>query len=194
MNFKKLSKEKRQQLIGVVFGTLVVLGAMGYFLIRGGYQKLGQLETKKIEAQGKLTQMQQTVSQAKAVETAFTEAETALKEQERGMASGDLYSWMHSTLRRFQREHPAVDIPQIGSAVAPHPVNLLPSFPYKQTSVAVAGTAYYHDLGRFIADFENTFPLMRIINLSLDLNPSAASEDHGKLAFRMDIVALVKPQ
>jgi len=192
MNFKKLSKEKRKQLFGVVALTIAVLAALGYFLIRGGYDKLSQLEQKKITAQAKLEQMQKSVERAKVVEATFTETQQALAEKEKGMASGDLYSWMHSAIRKFSRNY-KVEIPQIGSVSPPTDVNLLPKFPYKQATLNVAGTAYYHELGRFIADFENTFPLMRIVNLTLELNPTPTANDRDKLAFRMDVVTLVKP-
>ena len=192
MNFKKLSKEKRKQLAGVVALTIAVLAALGYFLIRGGYDKLTQLEQKKIAAQAKLEQMQKSVERAKTVEAAFTETQQVLTEKEKGMASGDLYSWMHSTIRKFSRNY-KVEIPQIGSVSTPTDVNLLPKFPYKQATLNVAGTAYYHELGRFVADFENSFPLMRIVNLTLELNPTPTANDRDKLAFRMDVVTLVKP-
>ncbi len=196
MKFKKLSKEKQKQLLGVAVLTLAVLAAMGHFLIQGGYRKLSQLEQKKQDAEIKLEKMVKTVEQSSTVEATFKETEALLGEKEKGMASGDLYSWMHSTLRRFQRnyDNKAFDIPQIGAVTQPEDVDLLPSFPYKQTSVSVAGTGYYHDIGRFIADFENSFPLMRVVNLSLDLNSTPSASDRDKLAFRMDIVALVKPQ
>jgi hypothetical protein len=192
MNFKKLSKEKRKQLAGVVALTIAVLAALGYFLIRGGYDKLTQLEQKKIAAQAKLEQMQKSVERAKTVEAAFTETQQVLTEKEKGMASGDLYSWMHSTIRKFSRNY-KVEIPQIGSVSTPTDVNLLPKFPYKQATLNMAGTAYYHELGRFVADFENAFPLMRIVNLTLELNPTPTANDRDKLAFRMDVVTLVKP-
>lgn len=192
MNFKKLSKEKRKQLFGVVALTLVVLAALGYFLIRGGYQNLALLEQKKIAAAAKLEQMQKSVERAKTVETVFLETQATLAEKEKGMASGDLYSWMHSTLRKFQRNY-KVEIPQIGSVSTPTDVNLIPKFPYKQATLSVAGTAYYHELGRFVADFENTFPLMRIVNLTLELNPTPTANERDKLAFKMDLVTLVKP-
>jgi hypothetical protein len=107
------------------------------------------------------------------------------------MAAGDLYSWMFTTLRRFQKGY-KVEIPQI-SSVTSSPMNLLPRFPYQQATVSVGGTAHYHELGRFIADFENAFPYMRISNLTLDLNTSPATGDYEKLSFKMEIVSLVKP-
>jgi len=192
MNFKKISKEKRKQLFGVVVGTVAVIGVLWYLLIQGGYQKLGRINQKKVDAKAKLEQMESTIARAKEVETAYNNAKTALDEQEGSMASGDIYSWMHGTLRRFQRSY-NVEIPQIGSATPAAQVDLIPRFPYKQSTVTVAGNAYYHELGRFIADFENNFPLMRIINLSIERNATPAGTDRNKLAFKMDIVALVKP-
>lgn len=192
MNFSKLSKEKRKHLAGVVVMTILVLAALGFFLIKGGYQKLGKLERKQQVAQEKFEQMQAAVKRSQEVESTFKTTMQSLVERELGMASGDLYSWMHSTLRKFQRGY-KVEIPQISPVTPPADVNLIPRFPYQQASLAVAGTAYYHDLGKFIADFENTFPLMRIVNLNLELGPTPTPSERDKLTFRMDIVTLVKP-
>jgi Tfp pilus assembly protein PilO len=192
MKFSKLSKEKKQHLVLVGIITLTVLGSLGYFLIKGGYDKLSSLNLKKHAAAEKLEQMQKTAKRAKEIEATFNATSEALTEQEAGMATGDLYSWMQSSLRKFQRGY-KVEIPQISPIGQPEPVNLLPQFPYKQASLNIGGTAYYHDLGRFIADFENAFPLMRIVNLTLDLNPTPTAADRDKLAFKMDIITLIKP-
>lgn len=192
MKFSKLSKEKRQHLILVVVGTIAVLGGLGYYLIKGGYDKISTLDQKKRATTEKLEQMQKTVQRAKEIETAYQKASEELTDQEAGMATGDLYSWMQGTLRRFQRGY-RVEIPQIGSVSTPESVNCFPKFPYKQATLTISGTAYYHDLGRFVADFENAFPLMRIANLSLDLNSSPMPSERDKLSFKIDIVTLVKP-
>ena len=71
-------------------------------------------------------------------------------------------------------------------------MDLLPSFPYKQIQFTINGTAYYHDLGKFIADFENNFPHARMVNLVIE-PASGADSSNEKLSFRMDIIALVKP-
>ena len=71
-------------------------------------------------------------------------------------------------------------------------MDLLPHFPYKQLKVTVNGTAYYHDLGKFIADFENTYPHARVVNLTID-PAGGTGDDSEKLAFRMDIIALINP-
>ncbi|HTQ49209.1 MAG TPA: GspMb/PilO family protein, partial [Candidatus Acidoferrales bacterium] len=65
-------------------------------------------------------------------------------------------------------------------------------FPFKEIRVTISGTAYYHELGKFLADFENSFPHIRVVNLALEpVNATEAGNE--KLSFRMDIIALVKP-
>ena len=192
MKFSKLSKEKRQHLILVVAGTVAVLAALGLVLIKGGYDKLGDLQQKKKTTEEKLDQMQKTVQRANEIETAYQKASDELAEKESGMAAGDLYSWMQGSLRKFQRNY-KVEIPQISPVSTPENVNCFSKFPYKQATLTIGGTAYYHDLGKFIADFENTFPLMRVANLSIDLNPSPGPNDRDQLVFKLDIVTLVKP-
>ena len=108
------------------------------------------------------------------------------------MASGsDVFSWVYNTIRRFtlpyKVEIPVVNQPVIGETT------LMPQFPYKQASLTLAGTGYYHEIGRFIADFENQFSHIRVLNLTLDPAASIASDDKEKLEFKMDIVVLVRP-
>lgn len=187
----KLSKEKKQHLALIVIGTLAILAAFGYLFIKGGYDKISSLEQKKIAYKEKLSQMQSAASRVKEIEKVFTDTQQSLNEKEAGMATGDLYSWMFTSLRRFQRGY-KIEIPQISPVVSGDMV-LLPKFPYKQATVSVGGSAHYHELGRFIADFENAFPYMRISNLTLDLNSSPTAGDYEKLAFKMEITSLIKP-
>ncbi len=95
---------------------------------------------------------------------------------------------LFNNIRRFKLPY-KVEIPQYSQPVIAD-TSLLPKFPYKQATVTVAGTAYYEDLGKFIADFENEFQHSRILNLELE--PQLTGEGE-KISFRMDIVTLVKP-
>jgi hypothetical protein len=103
------------------------------------------------------------------------------------MATGDYILWTYDTMNLFKKQY-KVEISDIG-----HPesrdVDLLPAFPYKQISFSINGTAYFHDLGPFVRDFENDFPHARMINLVIE--PAAGESE--KLSFRMEIIALVKP-
>jgi hypothetical protein len=190
MNFKRLTKEKKQQLILTTVITLVCLAGWGFGLIRYQYGSLKELAAGKISAERKLEQMRKTVQQADRIAMDYADSKKTLAEMESDIASGDLYSWMISTIRRFRAPY-KVEIPAMSPMSAVVDVNLLPNFPYKQTSININGTAHFHDLGRFLADFENQFPHIRLTNLSLDLDSGAGEPE--MLAFKMEVVALVKP-
>jgi hypothetical protein len=188
---KRLSKEKRNQLIIVIFITLVVLGAIGFGLIRSQYDTLTRIARTKKVADNKLQGIRHTITNADVIATELTEKSSTLVQSERDMASGDLYSWTYDTLRRFKQSY-KVEIPEVG-----HPsigeVDLLASFPYKQIRFSINGTAFYHDLGKFIADFENNFPHARMVHLVVEPMPGTAESGSEKLSFRLEIIALVKP-
>ena len=187
---KRISREKRNQLITVGLVTLTVLGLIYFGLIRPQYVSLSQIAQAQKSADSKLQSIKNTITNANLVANELAKTTVALNRAEEDMASGDLYSWTYDTIRRFKQPY-KVEIPEIG-----HPIigemDLLPSFPYKQIRLALNGTGYYHDLGKFISDFENNFPHGRVVNLIIEpvSNSDAGSE---KLNFRMDIIALVKP-
>jgi hypothetical protein len=191
MNFSKLSKEKRTNLILVVVTTLAVLGGLGFGLIKYQYENLGRLAIRKATATRKLEQMEDAVKNAARIESDLGEAKQTLTQLESDVGpSGDLYSWVIGTVRTFKAPY-KVEIPQFSQIGPITEMTMLPNFPYKQASMTVAGKAHYHELGRFLADFENRFPHIRILNLGLDVD--STPQETEMLAFRMDIATLVKP-
>jgi Tfp pilus assembly protein PilO len=184
----KPSKDKRNQLILVIFCTVAVVALMWFDLIKTRYSALSQAAASQAAAEKKLEDIQTAIKRANIITTELADLTKTLSNAESDMASGDLYSWTYDTIRLFKTPY-QVDIPQIG-----HPdigtVDLLPSFPFKQVKFTVTGTAYYHDLGKFVADFENTFPHIRVVNLQLQ--PAETTGGNEKLSFKMDIIALVK--
>jgi hypothetical protein len=192
MNFRKLPKEKRNQLIAVVLGTLVVLAGLYFGLINYQEQNLRRLAEKRIAIEKRHRQVLDAIKNARQIEIDLTNAKAALAEGETDIASGDLYAWVVNWLRQFKASH-KVEIPQFSQLSGPLDVNLLPNFPYKQTTLTVAGTAHYHDLGRFLADLENQFPHVRLLNLSVDANALSTSVEPETLSFKLDIALLAKP-
>ena len=191
MNFSKLSKEKRNQLILVVLITLGALSGLGLGLVKFQKENLVRLADRKASAEKKLAQMEDAVKHSTRIQTDLAEAKQTLSQLESDIApAGDLYSWLISTIRSFKVPY-KVEIPQYSQIGPTTDMTMLPAFPYKQASMTIAGKAHYHDLGRFLADFENKFPHIRILNLALDVDGNP--QEVEMLAFRMDIVTLVKP-
>jgi Tfp pilus assembly protein PilO len=184
----KMSKAKRNQLVTVIIVTGAILALIVFGLIRSQFASLSQIAKDKDDADSRLKNIKNSIKNADASAGELTGLTNALSHMEADMASGDLYSWTYDTIRRFKQQY-KVEIPDIG-----HPTigntDLLPSFPYKQVQFTINGTAYYHDLGKFIADFENNFPHSRMVRLVID---SAGGDNTEKLSFRMEIIALAKP-
>ena len=186
----KLSKEKRNQSVLALVCIVGVLAMMWFNLIRPRYVALAQVVASEKVSENKLEGIKNSIKNTNAVAGELASVTQTLSRAENDTASGDLYSWTYDTIRVFKTSH-RVDIPEVG-----HPdisdVDLLPDFPFKQVKFSINGTACYHDLGKFIADFENAFPHIRIVNLEIQPAPTSVGNDE-KLSFKMDIIALVKP-
>jgi len=191
MNLRRLPRDKRNKLLLVVAGTLIAVIALYFLLIRNQTQNLVRLAHKKADLQTNHRRVLDTIRKAGEIEADLATAKKQLEEAEADIASGDLYSWVVNSLRQF-KSHYKVEIPNFNQLSPVVDVNLIPNFPYKQTTLTVAGTAHFHDLGRFLADLENQFPHVRLLNLSLDANAPSASIEPETLSFRMDIVTLAK--
>ena len=193
----KLSKEKRDRIIAVALATAVAIAGIWYGVIRSQQTKLGESARTTIKAREKVTNAKRRVEKEKLIQIELDAARQGLKAIEDEMASGDLYSWIIVTVNKFRAAH-RVEIPQFSREQVSE-VNVIPGFPYKGATFTVRGTAYYHDLGKFIADFENAFPHVRLLNLEMEPvalpGPGAQSnpEEQEKLSFKMDIVTLIKP-
>ncbi|MGC9941538.1 MAG: hypothetical protein ABSE48_06855 [Verrucomicrobiota bacterium] len=174
----------------VLLITAALIGSVYFLLISPQNTENHKLVNQTNDRQSDLDKYRKIISQAEASSNQLASATLQLRNSEADIASGDIYAWIYDTIRRFKTGYnlniPTVSQPAIGE------VDLIPNFPYKQLKLSLVGTGYYHDLGKFVADFENNFPHMRLVNLSIQTasDPNGASE---QLSFRMDVVALVKP-
>jgi hypothetical protein len=78
------------------------------------------------------------------------------------------------------------------ASVIIQPSSLFPDFPYQEALIKTSFKTYYHTLGRFLANFENSYPYFRVQNL--DISPIVGAvnrEDLEKLSVKIDIIALI---
>lgn len=186
-----LSKQKRDRFILVILVTAVILVALGFGLIRGQYDSLRNLADKQRVTQKQLSAIEEAFKNADRIEARLKEANKSLARTEETMASGDYFSSMINLIKKFSASY-KVDIPQFGQPIVAE-VSLLPRFPYKQVSLSVTGTGYFHDIGKFIADFENRYPQIRFQNLTLEPGSALLPGENEKLSFKMEVVTLIKP-
>ena len=186
---KRLSKQKRDQLILVGIVTLAVLVGLWFLVIRSQKESLRNLRSQKAAKEDKAVQMREKVKGSKTIKTQLDDVDTKLAEREQDMVSGDYYASLVNTLRKFKTRY-KLDLPQFSPAASVTDVDLLPKFPYKQVRIAISGNGNYEDIGQFIADFENEYAASRVVNLEL-IPYVGPVENKEKLNFRMEIVALV---
>jgi hypothetical protein len=187
----KLSKEKKMQLVLVSLATAGVITGLWMGLLSLQKNKIKDISAKISATEAQISKVAKVVKNASQAEESLKEADAKLSAIEETMPAGDLYSWMVSTLRQFNVASYRVDLPQIGVPSVGE-VRMFPSFPYHQATVSVGGTAYYYEFGKFLSDFENRFPYMQVQNLNLEPGFGTNPDEKEKLAFRKNIVALVK--
>jgi hypothetical protein len=191
---KNLTKEKRDRLILTGAATIIAVVAIYYLLVRSQQSTVDGLSKKIAEEKGKVTNAERLVAATAELKKNLEIETKTLASIEEGMASGDMYAWVIQTVGRFGAER-NVDIPQFSREVTTD-VGVFPKFPYKAAVFNLRGTAYYHDLGQFLADFENKFPYARVQNLEMDPAGSSAASgtaEPEKLAFRLELVTLINP-
>jgi len=191
---RNLPKEKRDRLL-LALGVTVVGVVAIYYLLIGNQRSAAKAVAKQINEQRlKVTSAERLVAATAELKRNLELANQKLTSIEEGMASGDMYAWVIQTVGRFGAER-KVEIPQFSREVMTD-VGILPKFPYKAAVFNVRGVAYFHDLGKFLADFENSFPFARIQNIELEPagnSAATATSDNEKLGFRMEIVTLINP-
>jgi Tfp pilus assembly protein PilO len=187
---KKLSPAKKQQLTLAIMVTVALVSLVYFLLISPQNEQNRRLAADTKKKQEQADQIKKLIKQADETKIKAEELAAQLNGLETDIASGDVFAWTYDTIRRFKAGY-HLEIPSIGQPTSSD-VDLIPDFPYKQITFSISGSGYYNEIGKFIADLENKFPHMRVANLTLE--PATGTESGGeKLSFRMEIMALVKP-
>jgi hypothetical protein len=195
----KLSKDKRDRIILTIMLTLGVSWGLWQFVVTSRSARLKAQREEYVNQEAQLVQARDWIERAQAVEKEKVEAVAALNQVEAGLARrDDPYAWSYLLLDKIREKHPALRNLDVAGKPAVGPVRLLPGFPYDATTFTVVGRGYYHDFGRFLADFENEYPYYRVENMELTARSTAADSEATldgpeMLGFKFDIVALLQP-
>ena len=190
---QKLPKEKRDRIIAIVFGTVTAVVAF-YLLLIANQNKTLEAAAKQID--DKVTQNRKAmmlIQQEKQYRQERDSAQLKLEKIEVTMASGGMISWIYKTMNEFLSRHQKVVLTEVQNTPKFGEVGLFPQFPYQTAVFNIEVTAFYHDFGQFLADFENSYPHFRVQNLEISPARKTGPGEEEKLGFKMEIVALVKP-
>jgi Tfp pilus assembly protein PilO len=199
----KLSKEKKDKLTLVIGATLGAIMLLYFLVISPQQAERRDQESKIATVRESVEKAERLLRMAPTVRANLNAKRELIEARHEHMAPLDKFKWFYNTLENFRAAYD-VNLVDITREPEVAEVKVLPNFPYQSATFGVKLSASYHDFGRFLADFENRFPLMRVENLRMDMDPSskssqtnvtgtAAADAAERLAIAMRVVTLVKP-
>lgn len=208
----KLSREKRNQLLGIAAGVVVLCGVLWYFVVSSLNENLAKARVSVEDLQTKIEKAQRLIKRRAAIETDLAGLTNLLAQAEVEMIPVEQLNgkkWLLDKLNHFTKDRYDVTLmnlsndPLIGKQFL-----ILPKFDYSAAVYNVEVRTFFHEYGRFLADFENSFPYLRIQSLQMwplatplaATGPSADvpeelmnGEGREQLRISMRIVVLFKP-
>ena len=185
----KLSKEKRDRLILVCFATCGIIATLWLVLIQAQRDRLKQMDAETENLIDQIEGTKRLLGKESQFKATLADLRSELEKRESGMASGDRFYWFVNMLNKFKSEY-ELEIPQISPETVSN-IGLFPEYPYQAAIFKVSGSGTYFEFGRFLKDFENTYPYIRVQNL--ELKPIKGGDKREQVSFNMDIVTLIKP-
>ncbi len=200
----KITKDKRDKLliIGVLTGLVVsVLYAMVISAQRG---QIADLEDKIFRTRESLDKNARWIRQSATVQANASAVVQDLDAVHSQMSPLDKFKWFYNSVEKFRAGYSNVSLLDISREPEIGEIGVLPKFPYPAATFGVKMHSTYHDFGKFISDFENNFPYMRIQGLRAEIDPaqrlagaSAMSnvdaDKRERLLFTFKVVTLIKP-
>ena len=203
----KLSKEKRDKLALICIAIIAIIGGLYTFVLGAQKDELATLDAQITGAKSKLDKAEVLVRSSDKIEARLTESKKLIETRQEKMAPPGPYYWFFKLIDQFRKDEKLdtsfiVDITQAEIMEA----GLLPKFPYKAASFGLRLNGHYHDIGKFIASVENSFPFFRVQNIRIaKYNVAAAAgtgkqqavakidNAEGRLTVELRIVTLIKP-
>src|ERR1700684_3524888 len=99
---KRLPAAKRNQLIGVILGTVALICAVYLLLISPQNKKNADLAIQIHQASDRLFKYEKIIKEKDATTRELADLKVQLDGQEKDIASGDLYAWSVDKIRTFK--------------------------------------------------------------------------------------------
>jgi hypothetical protein len=188
----KLTKNQKDQLIGVAVGTVGLIGALWYLGVTAKQAELSKTEKNTAQMVDTLKRAETTMRQGDEVEERLKMRSDLLEKREAMLAPDrDAYVWVIGVINDFIKSRKGVNIFNYSQAEVAD-FGSLPGFPYKWATFHIGGSGYYHELGAFFRDLENNYPYFRVQNLEITANTTVGGEPE-KLSVSFELIVPVKP-
>lgn len=203
----KLSKEKKDKLLLTGIGCLGVIAVLYFLVITDQKAEIAQLDSRIDALQAKRNFSEKQGKRTGEVQASLEEARKILIQKQTEMPKPEEDKLWFLRIMEEMRPRYGLELEEVKNPL-PYEPGVLPNFPFRGVSLSVSMVGNYTDFGRFLADFENRFPYMRVelMSISPDRAPAAAvrgietipsvsaSRDSGNLRFNFRVIALIKSQ
>jgi Tfp pilus assembly protein PilO len=187
----KLTKAQRDKLLGIAVGTVAVIAGLWFTVVTAQQAKLKGINKKTAQMKDTVSSATKLVRGSLDVGLDLTNRLNLLQKREAGLAPDhDPYSWMLDKIGKFIQPRQGVNMSEMSREEVSEK-GVIPHFPYRWATFHIKGVGYYHDFGRFFADFENAFPYFTIQNI--EIAPTSQAEGKEKLAYSFDVVGPLVP-
>jgi len=182
---RKLPKAKQQKLALVCILTLIaVIGVIEFYVLQN-MKALADTRDKIAKLNDEIRQAERKAFDAKQDLAHRTEVKTFVETQRATMVSGDPFAWVVREISLMAKHHP-VRIDGIHPGEMAASGGKLKGQVYR-THLDIVGT--YDQIGVFIQDLENRFPLAEVQAVSI----SGPANERGQYAASLGIALPVQP-
>src|SRR3954466_1234849 len=193
----KISKDKRDKLILICIGVVGIIAVLYFFVLTDMKDEQATLGIKVTSLRDKTDKSERILKRQAELQARLEELRAELDKRQEYMPRPTQDHVWFIKLIEDRRAKYNLDIADI-RLPEPWDPGVLPKFPFKGVSFNVTLIGHYTDFGRFLADFENSFPYMRVqlMNVSPEVQqqpPGAvttAADDGGKLRFNFRVISL----
>lgn len=180
-------------MIAICIGAAAVIGLLYYFVATAQQKQQVVIQNKAKDLFNTISQASTVLKTAPEVLATLEARKAELAKREAGLAADrDTYLWMMQTIMPFIQPRKNLNMPGVSQPVIGAD-SLVSRSPYKVAVFKMKGVGYYHDFGKFFADFENTFPYFRIQNWDMFPAGGGSGSDGEKINVSFDIVVPVRP-
>ena len=166
----KLSKDKQNKIILIAFGALALCGALWYFLISLPTERFVKYEENIRDIQDKINKAEVRIKRTPMLQAELTELRQQIAEAEGKMIPIEQLNgkkWLLDKLNQFIGTRYDVTPTDLSNEPLMEKLLLLPKFAYSGAAYKLDVRAHYHEFGKFLADFENSFPYITIHHLKI---------------------------
>jgi Tfp pilus assembly protein PilO len=201
----KLSKEKKDKLLLTGLAALGTIAVLYFLVITDQKAEIDSLKNKISALSSKRDMSSRLGKKGGDIQANFEAQKKILEQKQAEMPRPEEdHIWFIRIMEDMRSKYGL----ELDDIVPPQPVEagVLPKFPFRAISLSVSMVGSYTDFGRFLADFENRYPYMRVQNLTIAEErlavvtrpgeslaaATAAARETGKLRFNYRVIALIK--